>query len=277
MSHTIQYLGSQLQQWQALYVVSIMVALLSTFSILVFTFHIKREPFAKWSNYIYVIASVLAVLSTIVIISKTRSLDAAKDRQTSLQISDANKKIATINSSAQIARTEAEDAKRSQEKLKLENLKLELKLRGIQHSYVSLSSEFSASSQKINRLEQEGKLRRISAPQQTKIIALLRAFSGQKVVVRLYAQGYEAQAFANEVVSTLAKAGLKPELATVLGAFGEGFGVVVHDRKSVPPLAIAIIKAFRSAAVPIGGEIVPQEANPGTFFIAIGSKPHVPN
>jgi hypothetical protein len=87
----LQTLGQSLSHWQAIYIVSIAAALLSTFAIVVFAFHIQRPKFGlKVSNYIYVVASLLAVVSTIVIVDKTRSLDSEKDRVTSLQIAEAN-------------------------------------------------------------------------------------------------------------------------------------------------------------------------------------------
>ena len=98
---TLQTLGQSVNHWQVLYILSITIALLSTFAIVVFAFHIQQHKFGlKVSNYIYVCASLLAVISTIVIVNKTHSLDAEKDRITGMMIAQAQEDTAVANQNA---------------------------------------------------------------------------------------------------------------------------------------------------------------------------------
>jgi hypothetical protein len=135
MDSTLQTLGQSLGHWQAVYIVSIVVALLSTFAIVVFAFHIQEHKFGlKVSNYLYVVASLLAVVATIIIVNKTRSIDAEKDREVKIVTDAANLKIAqagsdaakalsdaaTANQKAQEAKLKAQETERSNTSLKVE-------------------------------------------------------------------------------------------------------------------------------------------------------------
>lgn len=99
----LQTLGQSLDHWQALYIVAISLALISTFSMVFFAFH-KDHPFAlRTSNYVYVVASVLAVLSTIAVVNKTKSLDNEKDRLAKIAYGVADVKISQANAAAATA------------------------------------------------------------------------------------------------------------------------------------------------------------------------------
>jgi len=111
MNPTLQTLGQSVDHWQAIYIVSIVVALLSTFAIVVFAFHVQQHKFGlKVSNYVYVVASILAVIATIVIVNRTHSLDAEKDRLVKVATDAADLKIAQANKDAASALSDAATA-----------------------------------------------------------------------------------------------------------------------------------------------------------------------
>jgi hypothetical protein len=117
-SNLVQTLGQSLNHWQALYIIAIVLALVSTFSMVFFAFH-KDHPIAlRTSNYIYVIASVLAVLSTVVIVNKTKSMDAEKDRLLKVSQDAATLQIAQANQSAMNSLAKAVTAQLDIDKLK---------------------------------------------------------------------------------------------------------------------------------------------------------------
>lgn len=115
MSPTLQTLSHSLDQWQAVYISSIVIALLATFAIVVFAFHVQERKIAlKISNYIYVLFSLLAVVSTIVIVFKTKAADAEKDRIAAKAARDADSKIAQDQKdTAAIKRQSAEAIERA--------------------------------------------------------------------------------------------------------------------------------------------------------------------
>ena len=98
---TLQALSQSLEHWQALYIISITLAVISTAGIILFNFHIKGRLHAlRWSNYIYIASSSIALVSTIAVITKTRSIDAEKDRELELFETQADLQIQQFKTTA---------------------------------------------------------------------------------------------------------------------------------------------------------------------------------
>lgn len=131
----IESLSRSLDHWQFLYVLAITVALLSTFAIVVFAFHIeKHRTGLRVSNYIYVFASVIAVVATIVIVSKTRSLDAEKDRSAAIEISHAQANAADSLEKAVAAQLDIDKLKPTVNALETSQSATEQTVSTLQHS-----------------------------------------------------------------------------------------------------------------------------------------------
>jgi len=136
VSSTLEQLGNSLNHWQALYVISILVAVVSTFSIIIFNFHLTDSKHGhRLSNYAYVLASLLSVLSTIVIITKTRAINKEQARLTKIH-------------------EDAQDAQERQDKLLIlqtasNNLTLQSRLAGIQGIVNLQGKQQSADQQRV--------------------------------------------------------------------------------------------------------------------------------
>jgi hypothetical protein len=228
----------------------------------------------------YVLILVLTVLGTYLVWSSGNKVqdaiqaDANARIAASTALSDqANQSAREANALAEAARADAETARTEQEKIKNDSLRLELRLRSAEESQAQLQQKNTEATTQIQKLEEAAKPRTISLSQQTKVVELLKNFSGQEVEVRRYAQENEAANFAGQVVQTLDKAGLKIQNNIMMDGTGTGFGVAVHDEKSAPILATTILLAFRSAGFDIGGIVDPKMAQEGKFFIFIGAKP----
>jgi hypothetical protein len=137
----IERLSTSLDHWQFLYILAITVALLSTFAIVIFAFHIEQHRLGlKISNYVYVLASVLAVLSTIVIVTKTKSLDAEKDRVAGVQISQAGADASQANEKAREAQRDADEAKKATAQIERGNLSLQSQLKKDERQLTSVNA-----------------------------------------------------------------------------------------------------------------------------------------
>jgi hypothetical protein len=134
-SPLIESISRSLDHWQFLYILAITIALLSTFAIVIFAFHIQEHRTGlKVSNYFYVVASLLAVVATIVIVVKSKSLDAEKDRVAKIQIDSADAKAAEAGASAANAQALAVQTAN-------ENLKLQTSLANLSNGVKSAQDE----------------------------------------------------------------------------------------------------------------------------------------
>lgn len=185
-----------------------------------------------------------------------------------LEISSSYQRAAEANAVAQSARAAAETAAKDELQLQKDNLRLEAQL---QHG----ETENAKAQTRIRVLEQENAPRTISPEQQQKVLSLLKAFSGQRAVVEIVALDEETQEFGNQVIGTLSKAGLVVNVTHMMGTTGRGFEVVVHDPTSAPPLASAIVMAFRSVGLSVTASVSEQYAQTGSFTVFIGAHPVV--
>ena len=119
-------------------------------------------------------------------------------------------------------------------------------------------------------LDDAAQPRTISANQEARIASRLKAFAGQEVDIKIYAQEHEARMLGEQVSASLLKAGLKPRITQVAGTAGQGFAVALHDTRSAPRLADAIQRAFRSAGLKLDFVALPGEVTEGKFFVFIG-------
>lgn len=244
------------------------------------------DAIGKWlafSNAAYILACLFAVFATFGIVYFGNKYTRLKEyelenykRQADSRIADANKQAADANALAAAARADAETARTEGEKFRTERAALELRLHQMEQSQSALTATNKTSQAEINRLKEAAKPRVISEKQKSDIAVLLKTFSGQEVVIRIYSLENEAQDFGQEVAATLRSAGLKTQVNSMLGGVGRGFGVVVHDGPSAPPLAGTIQHAFGAAGIPMDGLALPEQVEQGKFFIAVGAKPAVP-
>jgi hypothetical protein len=110
----VQSLSQSVNHWQFIYIASATLALLATFAIVAFAFHWEQHKTAlRFSNYIYVLFSLIAVIATMVIVVKTNSLDTDKD----LQVAQAQKDAAQ-------AKKDAANANENALKVAQENIRL---------------------------------------------------------------------------------------------------------------------------------------------------------
>jgi hypothetical protein len=272
---TLQTLGQSLDHWQALYIVAISLALISTFSMVFFAFH-KEHPVAlRTSNYVYVIASLLAVLSTIVIVNKTKSLDAEKDRQAKIITDAANVKIAQANSDADAAKATAKIADQKAQEARAKAVEAEnanLILQGKVATESTRAATAEAGLAKANKdtsdfahaiatqqqnMQQQAKVSPVLDQAQVAALAsVLRGHEGQSVAIHMtldtvvirLAQGIEA---------ALQMAGITPSGSMDAGQTYQGVSVVVHSPQDVPPLADSLVLGLRQAGIEVNPASLP--------------------
>jgi hypothetical protein len=229
MNATLQTLGQSLGNWQAVYIVSIVVAVLSTFAIVVFAFHIQENKVSlKVSNYVYVTASLIAVLSTIIILNKTRSIDEAKDREvrlaieaTNLKIAQADKDVARAISDATLANQKAVEAIESNELERIARSGLEKSLAP----------------------------RAVSPHEATVALNKLRQFPPKKLQLVYFTQSPESINFADQLNSLFFEAGWSVFRAPTLRSEGQvpsGTCFVTHG---ADPAAIANFENAMSGVI----------------------------
>ncbi len=274
MGTSLQALGQSLEHWQALYIISLVIGVLATIFIILFSFHVERQRNAlRWSNYIYLLAAWLAVVSSIVIIKKTRAIDADKDREVNSRIATATAEAAKSNARAQTASEQIVTCMTEQSKLSNDRLKLQVRLREIEVSEARLSAAAKQSEAEMVVLQESTKPRRLSPQQQNQIANLLRKYSGQKIEIRMHSQDVEAIDFANSIAEILQKAGLVVHVNNVIGAAGRGLWVICHDPEPVTGLPTSVFNAFSGNGVPIGWALRQDLApNKDQWFILVGSK-----
>ncbi|HEV2988380.1 MAG TPA: hypothetical protein VG759_08055 [Candidatus Angelobacter sp.] len=250
----------------------------------------QLDAISRWlavSHSAYIIAAIVTVIATFGVVYFSGKYTRIKElelenykHQSDLRIAEADRKAAgsvALAAAAQAdtakSQREIEELKTAQEKLKTERTEMTLRLHGLEQSSSKLSETNAQAQEKIKRLEEAQKPRKISEEQKVNIVKLLRAFKGQTVELHIYGQNHETILFAQQITAILQEAGIVVNSGVVVGSTAQGFGVVVHDAKSPPPLAGTIVHAFSSEGIPVDGvtrpDIVPNE---GQFLIVIGER-----
>lgn len=251
----IQGLSHTVNVWQWTYILSISVALLSTFAIVVFAFHIQeRKVGLKVSNYIYVIASLLAVVSTIFIVVKTNSLDKEKDRVAGIEIAQAKAQGASAAQSAATANKRAADAELKNSQLKIELAEHEKQEKEAEARLASQNQQLTQFTQGIAAQQRGIEQHMETAPTLTEvqvaaIAQQLKPFAGMSVGVHMVTD-IPSQRLAEKIEQALEQAGIKINAETDLGADYRGVMIVVHSPSPAPHPAIA--DAIRRAMLSVG-------------------------
>jgi len=190
---SLQTLEQSLTHWQAVYIVAVSAAVLSAVAIVIFAFHFRRESGLKISNYLYVTASLLAVISTLAIVVKTRSVDAEKDRVADVRTKQDEKQIA--------------DA------LKVGNLALDTATQAVTASggqrgeTQELKEELAQEKEQRDALEQQLQWRHLTSKQEDTILSVLStAPPGTRVLVGTTSPDPEITQYADEFAQILARA-----------------------------------------------------------------------
>jgi hypothetical protein len=263
MTPTLQTLGQSLDHWQALYIVSITLALLSTFAIVFFAFHKEHKTGSRFSNYVYVLASLLAVISTIVIVNKTKSLDAEKDRLSKASSDASDVKVAQAKADAATANKIAQEAKDETAKIESENIKLGGQVttdataaRTAEASLAKANKETSdfahgIALQQQNMAQQAKVSPTLDANQALSLANYLRAYAGGTVAVHMTLDTVVIR-LGNGIQYALQQAGIKSDGSSMdAGRTYQGVSVVVHSPQDVPPLANALVMGLRAQGIAV--------------------------
>lgn len=278
MESTLQALGHSLEIWQGLYIVAIILAVLSTFSIVLFNFHLTNHQHGlRASNYVYAIAACLSVIATLVIITKTRSFDSEKDRLSEIKINGLQRETAMANASAAKANADAKSAYQKAEEARLKaeqtaaaNLGLRIEVTKQETETKKATSDLAKQNQQTAQFaqglaqQQQGMAQQMQATpslseSQTNIIAdRLKPFAGQKIAIHTM-----SDARCQRLGAQIHKAALQANLNVVEHStdFGPNYtGVAVGVKKVAghPPMADVLINAIQSVGVPVRGGLEPS-------------------
>lgn len=277
---TVQSLSQSVNHWQFIYIASITLALLATFAIVAFAFHWEQHKAAlRFSNYIYVLFSLVAVIATIVIVNKTNSLDAEKDRQVKiasdandLEIAKANASAAQANKRAQEAIQKAEDARLQADRTETANSKLKVEVSKHEAAETKSNAELAAQTEKVNQFaqgvaqQQQGMEQQIQAvptlgERQIKEIAnQLKPFAGSQISVHMMLDAH-SERLGEQVEEALKMAGLVLTVSSVdVGPNYQGVIVGVKNPSPAPhpELANGLLNAFHSVGILARGISFPQ-------------------
>lgn len=264
MDSTLQTLGQSLGHWQAVYIVSIVAAVLSTFAIVVFAFHIKEHKFGlKVSNYVYVVFSLLAVLATIVILNKSHSLDTEKDRIAGLKITQAQidaaqakEKAETARGNAEEARSKAETARQKAETIQAKaeearqnSLKAVAEAQSavidkekILHDNLQLQKQVEDERMARVQIEQRLAPRNVSGAAQQQMITKLRPILPQTVDFVLYPGNPESDNLAKQIAWVFQQVNWQFHFAQPMGGSVQGVKIEYDGKDSSVIKAVEAIK-----------------------------------
>jgi len=249
------------------------VALLSTFAIVVFAFHIQKHKFGlKVSNYVYVAASLLAVLATIVILNKTRSIDAEKDRQLKLASDAAQVQIAQANKDAAHALLDAATANEKADEAEAESAKAGKDI-------ASERQRTAESEQHVKELQSQLADRSLTDDQVKLISGKLEHFTGQQYTVTAYWESKESVNIANRIHQALQTAhwSYSPEgsKSSMLGGV-IGVRVWTHPDadQSTKDAAVSLIDALNREGIETEARSQNPTNNPkhNNIGLTVGSK-----
>lgn len=270
MESTLQALGHSLEYWQALYIIAIILAVLSTFSIILFSFHIPNKQRLRASNYVYAIAAGLSVLATLAIITKTRSIDTEKDRLSNIQLNGlqretavANANAAKANADAQTANQKAEEAKLKSEQTATANSRLRIEVARQEAENKKATTALASQNQQTAQLaqglaqQQQGMAQQMQATPslgdaQVDVIAtILRPFAGQTVSIHMMLDAHSARLGAR-FQQAFAKARIKTDgSSNDVGPNYQGVIILVKNPtpQPHPPIADALRYAIQSVGI----------------------------
>ncbi len=257
MPTTLQALSVSLEHWQALYIIAIVIAVLSTLSIIVFNFHLKsRTHGLKVSNYVYAIAACLSVVATLAIISKTRAIDAEKDRQLKIfqdqsdvqvqqfkaiaaqavqKTAEAQGQIAALKS---VVSNSADRARKAESTLAAQNAKTDQFTHALQ-----LQQETMAEQMRVSPV--------LSPAQIATLSDALRPFAGQDVILHSTLDTTVLR-LKQSIAMALYSAGITFKQNSMdAGMLYQGVSVVVHSPENVPPLANTLVSGLRSSGISV--------------------------
>jgi hypothetical protein len=231
------------------------------------------EKGLNWSTLAYTVFVCLAAATSFLLalfagrVTSEKDMELKKLQNNSAEaVAHAHAGVARANAQAELAykerrrlEAEVEHAKVHHEKVRKENLELQL----------------AVETERTARLQTEERLahRHIAAAQSQTMRAGLAGFQGQKVSIVIHPGDPEIAAFANGIKATLEAAGMAVTLAPAL-VFGKAQpGIVLEvgaDRRQV---ATALAKAFVDAGV-CNGPISATEADDANLLeITVGPKP----
>lgn len=271
MSPALDTLGRSLNHWQALYILAITLALLSTFAILVFSFHLKkRNTELRVSNYVYVLCSVIAVVATIVIVAKSHALDAEKDREVTLKQKDADLRIqqsktiaSQAEADAQIAKQRAEEARLKAADANKENSNLRIDVSREQKATLDAEAKLreenretfnyahALAQQQATMAEQAHVSPVLTDFQVDNLGRILAPYKGQDVILHSTLDTTVLR-LKQTIAMALLKAGLTfKDNSMDAGALYKGVSVIVHSPQDVPALANSLVLGLRSSGVDV--------------------------
>lgn len=269
MPTDLQTLGRSLEHWQALYIIALVLAVLSTFLIILFNFHFRNTKHGlKWSNYVYLIAACLCVIATLAIITKTRAIDAEKDReirvakqQADIQIQQFKVTAAQSDEKAQTAKLEAEEAKLKAERVGKENSLLQIEVAKQEIENKKVTAELAAQNEKTNQFvqglaqQQQGMARQMQGTpslgdaQINAIAEQLKPFAGQKVEIHTTADTI-VERLAEQFKRAFILAHIEISSSSIdMGRLYQGVMVGIHAVDGRPPMADALLTAIRSVGI----------------------------
>jgi hypothetical protein len=269
--NSLQALNHSLEHWQAIYIICLIVAGLSTGGIIAFNFISKGKPMAlRWSSYVCIAASVIALVATIMIMGKTRSIDAEKDRQVKLfetqgkvQIelfktiaAQANEKAQDAELQAEAASLEAEQTSRENSLLRIDVVKAEAEARKLSAELAVQTGQFAPepAQQKKNKARQAAAPPIPDDPKISAIAELLKPFAGQTIALRMM-MDVRSQSLGAQLRRVFESAGIRVANYMIIGSGGtanyQGVLVVVRNPPPSPhpPLADALFRAVASAGM----------------------------
>jgi len=235
-----------------------------------FAFHKEHHFALRTSNYVYVVASLLAVLSTIAIVNKTKSLDAEKDRLLKTA-SDANDlKVAQANSDAAAANQKAEEARDKALQAENDNLKMRGQISSdattarkaeaeLARSNKETSDFAHALAQQQGVMAEQAKVPPILSEYQIQALAsLLTPYAGQDIILHSTADTTVLR-LKQTIALALQNAGFTFKQNSIdMGALYQGVSVAVHSPQDVPPSANALVLGLRQAGVDVHPVTVAQ-------------------
>jgi hypothetical protein len=155
-----------------------------------FAFHREHRIALQSSNYLYVAASVIAVLSTIVIVVKTKALDTEKDRvltvaskANDLRVAKANENAAAANATAGLANESAGKAQQSLALAELHSAKASSKAERFRLDIAKANEKAAEAELALTKFRQP---RSLSQEQQAKLVTALQPFAGQNFALAVF-------------------------------------------------------------------------------------------
>jgi flagellar biosynthesis GTPase FlhF len=214
---------------------------------------------------------LLAVVATIIIVNKTRSIDAEKDREVKIATDAANLKIAqagsdaakalsdaaTANQKAQEAKLKAQETERSNTSLKVELNKHEEQEKENEIKLAAQNQQTAQFTQAL-QFQQQTMAQQIHVSPELNnaqidaIAAELKPFAGQEVIIHRTDDTVVGR-LASSIANAFLRAGIKfPQYSDDISQLYQGVTVVVHaPDQGHPPMADALVNALMRQGIPV--------------------------